>query len=62
MSRLTKRLVDSVRPSGRDVVVWDGELRGFGLKVTPTGKRSYFCYYRMLLSHPRRPAAASEDR
>jgi integrase len=47
MAKLTKRLVDAIEPdSSRDVFAWDGELRGFGLRVKPSGARTYFIQYR----------------
>ena len=55
MPKLTKRVVDAVRPGARDVHAWDSELPGFGLKVTPSGRRSYFCYYRTREGVQRRP-------
>jgi len=30
----------------RDVFTWDDEVRGFGLKITPTGRRVYVAQYR----------------
>lgn len=47
MARLTKRIVDSLRPlPDRDVFAWDGEIRGFGVRVKPTGVKTYFIQYR----------------
>jgi integrase len=47
MTRLTKRIVDSLRPlADRDVFAWDGEIRGFGVRVKPTGVKTYFVQYR----------------
>ena len=37
--KITKRLVDATRPGPRDLYVWDQTLPGFGLKVTPRGKK-----------------------
>ena len=51
MPKITKRLVDALRPdpSGRDVFVWDAGdsvLKGFGIRVKPSGAASYFVQYR----------------
>lgn len=51
--KITKRNVDSAPvPVSADAYYWDTELRGFGLRVTPRGVRSYVVQYRL----PRRPA------
>lgn len=44
--KLTKRTVDSVTPSGKVSFLWDAEVKGFGLKISATGKRSYIFQYR----------------
>ncbi|MEE2526236.1 site-specific integrase [Hyphobacterium sp. HN65] len=41
--KLTKRVIDGARPGE---TIWDGELRGFGLRVSPGGTRSYVLKYR----------------
>jgi integrase len=46
MPKLTKRLVDAIRPAKTEVVVWDSELRGFGFRVRPSGHRSFIVQYR----------------
>lgn len=46
-AKLTKRTVDSLGPSERDLFVWDTALKGFGLKVTPAGGKVYIVQYRM---------------
>ena len=53
--RLTVRSVEAIEPGERDVICWDRELSGFGLKVTPRGKRSFFLYYRTTDHVQRRP-------
>ena len=55
-AKLTKRAVEGVQPSDRDIILWDTELKGFGVKVTPRGKRAYFLYYRTKEGQQRRPA------
>lgn len=37
--RITKRAVDAARPKAADSYLWDDELSGFGLKVTPLAPR-----------------------
>ncbi len=55
-SRLTKRYVEEARPSARETLHWDGELRGFGLRVMPSGIRAYFIQYRDRGGHTRKLA------
>lgn len=44
---IMKRSVDALKPGARDTFLWDGELRGFGVRVTPAGAKSYVYQYRM---------------
>jgi integrase len=44
-AKLTKRTVDAVRVAASDVLVWDSELRGFGMKVTPQNRRVFVAQY-----------------
>jgi Arm DNA-binding domain len=51
MPKITKRLVDALRPdpAGKDVFQWDagdGALKGFGIRIKPSGAASYFVQYR----------------
>jgi hypothetical protein len=46
MAKLTKRIVDAAEAQGKDYVIWDDELPGFGLGVFTSGKRSYLIQYR----------------
>lgn len=51
--KITKRNVDAASvPLKNDTYYWDSDLRGFGLRVTPKGVRSYVVQYRL----PGRPA------
>ena len=38
---LSGRAVDALAVSERDVIVWDRDLAGFGVRVYPTGRKVY---------------------
>lgn len=44
--RITQKFVESMMPTGRDFVIWDRDLKGFGLKVTASGSKVYVVQYR----------------
>jgi integrase len=44
--RITKRVVDGLKPQAREFAVWDSKLPGFGVRVRPTGAMSYVVVYR----------------
>jgi hypothetical protein len=44
--RLTKSVVEGITPTSADVVVWDENLPGFGVRVKRSGMRSYIVQYR----------------
>jgi integrase len=46
-AKITKRSVDAVHAELRDAFLWDTELAGFGLKVTPAGGKTYIYQYRL---------------
>jgi integrase len=54
MSKITKRIVDSIRSFGREVFLWDDETPGFGLRVKPTGAKSFIVQYRNAQGRSRR--------
>jgi hypothetical protein len=45
-TKLTKSNIDSLQAGARDIVYWDDALAGFGLKVTPKGRKVFFMLYR----------------
>lgn len=57
-AKLTKTLVDAVSATTKDTVVWDTEVPGFALKVTPAGQKSYFVFYRTSSGQQRKPTVA----
>lgn len=56
MPVLTKSYVDKLESGDNDVVVWDSKLSGFGLKITPAGRKVYLLKYRTLDGRQRKPA------
>ena len=46
MPRITKRAVDALAPAERERIVWDDDIKGFGVRVHPTGRKVYIVKYR----------------
>ena len=46
-AKLTKRNVDAATAIDRDTYLWDRDLSGFGLKITPAGRKVYLIQYRL---------------
>ncbi|SHF60021.1 Site-specific recombinase XerD [Kaistia soli DSM 19436] len=46
MSKLTKTIVESAEPREKQYTVWCSDLKGFGVYIQPSGRRSYFVDYR----------------
>ena len=44
--KLTKRAVDTLAPSSKTIIHFDKDLAGFGLRITPSGARSWIVQYR----------------
>jgi integrase len=45
--KLTKRVVEAAEPAASDQYLWDAEVKGFGLKVTPASRKVFVFQYRM---------------
>ena len=39
--RITKRIVDQLSARDGDVVVWDAEVKGFGIRCRASGAKHY---------------------
>ncbi len=48
--KLSKSVVEKIEPLGTDIVVWDEALPGFGVRIKPSGVRSYIVQYRNRLT------------
>lgn len=54
LPKLTKRLVDDLAPAAQSRLIWDAELKGFGLRIQPSGVRSFILQYRTAIGRSRR--------
>ena len=52
--KLTERSIASINPGNRDIFAWDGILPGFGVRVKPSGRKSYIVQYRTIGGTSRR--------
>ena len=43
---IAKRTVDALEPTGQAWIAWDDKLTGFGVRVYPSGRKSYIVNYR----------------
>ncbi len=46
--KLSKRTIDAAKPSAARYVLWDSELKGFGVRVERSGLKSFLVRYRHL--------------
>lgn len=54
MPKLTKVLVDSEQPTDKEKSIWDTEVTGFGLRIFPSGVKSFMYMYRSPEGRPLR--------
>ncbi len=45
--KIQKRTVDAASPADKEFILWDAAMKGFGLKVTPSGRKVYLVQYRL---------------
>jgi len=50
MSKLTKNVIDRHNPTDKDYYIWDSEVKGFGCRIWPSGKKTYMFVYRSPLN------------
>lgn len=46
VAKLTKRMIDGLAAGDKDYFEWDDELPGFGVRVWPSGRKTYVAQYR----------------
>lgn len=47
MGKITKRSVDALAAKDRDYFLWDAQIPGFGVRVSPKGRKTYTVQYRL---------------
>jgi len=47
MVKITKRSVDATSAIDKEVFLWDDELKGFGLRAYPSGRKMYLSQFRI---------------
>jgi len=45
-TKITKTVVDTLKPGEKERIVWDSQLTGFGVRVLPSGRKTYVIQYR----------------
>jgi integrase len=56
MPKLTKKMIDKLEKQDKDYSVFDSELPGFGVRVLPSGRKSYILQYRASRTKVRKKA------
>ena len=46
MGKLTKRTIEALAPREIDYIAWDNDVPGFGVRVMPSGRKSFVLQYR----------------
>jgi len=44
--KLTRRAISALAPSEKTLIVYDEDLKGFGLRIMPSGRKSWIVEYR----------------
>ena len=47
MGRITKKTVDALTARQREYMLWDADIKGFGVRVHPSGRKVYLVKYRL---------------
>lgn len=61
MPKLTIRNIQNIKAGACDVFTWDDELRGFGVRVKPSGRGTFVVQYRNQYKATRRMTLGSVD-
>lgn len=56
MPNLTKRHIECLEPQEKEFISWDEKISGFGVKVSPKGRKTYIYKYRNASGKQRKPS------
>ena len=48
-SPLTERRIREAKPEAKTRILWDSQIKGLGLRITPRGTKSYILNYRVAM-------------
>lgn len=57
--KLTKKLIDAAKTTGKRYYLWDNETRGLGVRVAPSGRKAFVLSYRTKDGTKRQPAVGT---
>ena len=52
-TKLTKAIVIGAEPKSKEYFLWDTEVRNFGVRIQPTGRKTFVYQYRFNRRHRR---------
>jgi integrase len=58
MPKLTKKIVEDTQATDKDTWVWDTDLPGFGMRIQPSGRKTYVTRYRTAAGTQRKTTIA----
>lgn len=54
---ISRRSVEALQPEAKEFVFWDSAVKGFGVRISPAGRKSYIFQYRPPLATQKRTVA-----
>ncbi|KZK94452.1 MULTISPECIES: site-specific integrase [unclassified Pseudovibrio] len=61
MHKITKSSIAALQPAEKDIYIWEEALPGFGVRVKPSGRKSYILQYRNEFGRSRRMTLGRTD-
>ena len=47
MGRLTNKIIENLPVQSKGYILWDGETKGFGIRININGKKTFILKYRI---------------